>query len=218
MYKYFRKTALQLVDANYLSKVGRSRDFVSKILTRLLKERAKRKSAEDQTNDSLFLRDTLLVPKSVVLDPGEPKKTESVHPVSIETPSSLPVPLENVSLPVPAEVQSKEKPSAPLKANGNGEKANGEIIRKAEDSARKGSVSIAVIPPSSMQSNLQPDTASSSSTHPASNTVLNFFKSLPWSFLLSRLVYCEVYFPYLLSYLWEWEQSVVCLLTYLLKK
>ena len=54
----------------------------------------------------------------------------------------------------------------------------GEIIRKAEDLARKESVSTVVLPPPSMQSNLQPDTTLSSSAHPASNTVLNFFKSL----------------------------------------
>ena len=160
---------------NYGLKVHTSAGFVEKILVRLSKERAKRKSAEDQTTDSLFLRDTFFVPKPVVSDPGLPKNTESVHPVSIKTslkeslPAPVPVPLENVSLPVkeslpapvplenvslpvPAEGLSKEKegPSS-LKANGNGEKANGkkadgngEIIRKAEDLARKESVSTVV--------------------------------------------------------------------------
>ena len=112
------------------------------------------------------------------------------------------VPLENVSLPVPAEGLSKEKegPSS-LKANGNGngEKANGKKADGNGEIIRKESVSIAFIPLSSMQSNLQPDTASFLSTHPASNTVSNILKSLEFPKLKVGLLRGLLPLPVILS-------------------
>ena len=132
----------KLLKANYMSKVRDSRLFVNKILNRLLKERAKRKSAEDPTNSSLFLSDTPSI-RDTFPDPGFP----SVHPVSIEKQSSSPVSIENVS----AEGKSKDKPSAPerkkTESAANEDSGPSASAPRGGASVRKESAAIAVMPP-----------------------------------------------------------------------